>query len=595
MKRALSLVVALAVVTMAGWAVTTRMRQAGPGEKTQHKVVKVERGTVKKTVSASGTLQPWTVVDIKSKAGGRVDQLLVDAGSVVQKGQVLARIDPSDTQLTVNTAQADIDSARAREQQNRSSYDLQVRQSGIAIANARAQLGAANAGLQASRARLRTAQDQARAQPAQTNTAIRQAEANYRSTLKQREQLQATQPQERAQAQAAFDQAEANNKNAEASVRRQESLVAKGFVSQQVVDQAQANFGGTRAQLQAARERLRSIEAEQLAARETAEARASQAQAQVENARAQSVDIENRRNAAAEARSAVAQAQAQVAQAQAGLEQALANRATNQIRGFDIETARAGTARAQATFANARNTLAQSTVRAPADGVVLKKYVEQGTIITSGLSLNSTGTSILQIGDVSKMYVNVTVDETDIANVDEGQVVEVTVEAYPGVPFEGKVARVDPQAQVEQNVTTVAVRVEVDNASPTFRLLKPGMNATCEFVIDKKDDALLVPTEAVRTDDNGTFVEVASGGKPAPADPKTGTPPDPDALVDVKTARRVVEVGLEGNEAVEVTSGLKDGDTVVTQTIEATPQTAGGSPFAGSRSPGSGGGGGGRR
>jgi len=178
------------------------------------------------------------------------------------------------------------------------------------------------------------------------------------------------------------------------------------------------------------------------------------------------------------------------------------------------------------------------------------------------------------------MYVDVTVDETDIASVDEGQDVEVTIEAYPGIPFQGKVSRVDPQAVVEQNVTTIHVRVEIDNTDASYRLLKPGMNATCEFVSQKKEDVVMVPNEAVRTDDRGQFVEVAlNKGKPAPPDPKTGAPADPSLLVDVKVKRVPVKVGLEGNEYTEIISGVKPGERVVVQKIEPAPEQAG-SPFA---------------
>ncbi len=199
------------------------------------------------------------------------------------------------------------------------------------------------------------------------------------------------------------------------------------------------------------------------------------------------------------------------------------------------------------------------------------------------------------------MLESVTVDETDIANVDEGQKVDVTFEAYPGIPFEGKVARVDPNALVVQNVTVIHVRVEVDNSAPTFRLLKPGMNATCQFVISQKDNVVRVPNEAVREDDNGKFVEVAADkGRPAPPDPQTGTPADPDALVDLKREHRKVETGVEGNDMTEITKGLKAGEKVVTQTIEPAPTTAQGSPFGGGGFGGGGrggfgGGGGGRR
>lgn len=579
-----------------------RLRGADAAEKTQYKVAKVERGTVKKTVSATGTLQPWTVVDIKSKAGGRVDRLLVDVGSEVKKGQVLARIDPTDTLLTYSQAKADIDSAQARVAQNNSTYQLQVQQSRIAIRNAQSQLASAVASKRAAQARVKTALDNANAQPRLTSATVSQARANYNSAVEQRRQLDATQPQDKAQAQAAVDQAQANFENETADLNRQRSLLGKGFVSQSVVDQAQAGARVAEAQLSSARARLRTLADEQKAARAAADARTAQARAALDNARSQ-IDVQSRQNAVSEARAALQQAEAQVATARATLDQAVANQANNQIRRFDITTAQASTARSEASLLNAKTTLDQTTVRSPNEGIVLQKYVEQGTIITSGLSFNSVGTSIFQIGDTTRMYVNVSVDETDIASVDEGQKVDVTIEAYPGIPFEGKVTRVDPQAKVEQNVTTVNVRVEIDNSSPTFRLLKPNMNATCEFIVDQKDEALSVPTDAVKQDDQGnSYVEIAQGGKPAPADAKTGTPADPDALVDVKVKRQTVEVGVTGNETVEIKSGLKEGDPVVTQTIEPAPPTTGGggggSPFAGGGGrPGGGfgGGGGGRR
>jgi hypothetical protein len=65
-----------------------------------------------------------------------------------------------------------------------------------------------------------------------------------------------------------------------------------------------------------------------------------------------------------------------------------------------------------------------------------------------------------------------------------------------------------------------------------------------------------------------------------PPDPKTNPEPDPDTLIDVKVTRRDVEVGLEGNEFIEIVSGLKEGEPVVTQKVEPAPKTAS-SPFGG--------------
>jgi HlyD family secretion protein len=290
----------------------------------------------------------------------------------------------------------------------------------------------------------------------------------------------------------------------------------------------------------------------------------------------------------------VKQASEQVKQAQVSLAQAQANRANNEIRRRDVEIAQASGARSEAMLTNANDTLSQTTVRSPIDAVVLQKYVEQGTIITSGQSLNATGTSIVQMGDISKMYVNVSVDETDLSGVTEGQPVKITVDAYKNIGFEGKVARINPQAQVENNVTTFAVRVEVDNSNPSFRLLRPGMNATCVFLSDSREDVVSLPSQAIHTDDQGSYVEIAKGGAAAPRPSSDGQSSRRSGggsargglLTGVKVERRLVETGLEGNGVVEIVDGLQEGEKVVVQTIVPTQNrpaaAAGGSPFGGS-------------
>lgn len=597
MKR-LFLIIGVLVLLGGGAAlVFAKMRATGSVDQTQYKVTAAQDGSVKKTVSATGTLQPWATVDIKSKAGGRVNALLVDVGSVVKKSQILARIDPADTLLSVSTAQANIAGALAHTQQSQQTYQLQLQQGRIAIANARAALGAAEAARAASAAQVASAQGQAAAQPSQTSAAIAQAQANYDAAVKDRQALDATNPQDRASAQAAYDQAVANQKNAKASLARQATLVRQGYVAQQDVDTAQAAYDVVAATVQSALEKLRTIRAQQQANAQAADAKIAQAKAALDSAAAGRVDIVTKKAAARQAAAALQQTMAQVQVAQAALQQAQANLANNGIKRQDVLYNESVIKSNQANLTNAQTTLQQTVVRAPSDGVVLTKAVSQGTYITSGLSLNSTGSTILTLGDITRMYVQATVDETDLASVDENQSVEVNFDAYPGIPFEGKVTRVEPQAVVNQNVTQFNVRVEIDNSSPTFRLLKPGMNATCNFLVGSKENVLTVPNSAVQTDDQGPYVSIAAGGKPAPADPASGAPADPDTLVGVKTQRRAVETGLAGDEATEITSGLKSGERVVTQTIApvvATPAAAS-SPFGGGARGGFGGGGGGGR
>ena len=613
-RRLIAALIAVPVIAGAGWWIKSKSAGGNPAEKVQYKLSPVETGEVKKTVSATGTLQAWRVVDIKARAGGELAFLGVDVGSEVRKDQVLAKIDPLDVQLTLNQARADVTSSKAREAQSGKTYQLTTQQSSITVRDAEAGLRSATASKAASEAnvkaaetRLATARQQAEAQPKLTGAAIASAKASYEQALTQRRQLDATTKQQRASAQAAFNQAQANRENARLGLERNKALLAKGFVSQQAVDSATASLEVADANVLTSKTRLDTIDVELKTTIEAADARVEQTKASYDQAQAGSVDIQNRRNAALESEAALAQAQAALAQAtaalsrsEATLEQARAQRINNDIRRFDIDANKASIARAEASKFNAETALSRTIIRAPMDGVVLQKFVEQGTIIASALGFASQGTNLVQIGDVSRMYVDVAVDETDIASVDIGQTVDVAVEAYPGIPFEGKVIRIDPQAVVLQNVTSVHVRVEIDNTAPTFRLLKPAMNATCEFVMDKVDSAIKVPNEAIREDNEGKYVEIGSGGKTPPPDPKTGQVSDPDALVDVKIKKVKIEIGVEGNDATEVKSSdgdqIKEGVTIVTQTIEPVAPTAGGSPFGGGMGGMRGmGGGGGRR
>ena len=108
----------------------------------------------------------------------------------------------------------------------------------------------------------------------------------------------------------------------------------------------------------------------------------------------------------------------------------------------------------------------------------------------------SGGTTLVMMADLGVMQVRTLVDETDMGAVRSGMTSRVTVEAYPGQPFVGLVEKIEPQAVVEQNVTMFPVIVQLDNRSG---LLKPGMNAEVEILIDEAPGVLLLPNNAVVT------------------------------------------------------------------------------------------------
>lgn len=564
MNRNQTIIIGSVVALTLGWGIWN-FTKAGATEATQYKTATAEMKDLRLTVSATGIVQPFTVVDIKSRAGGEILQLAVDIGDRVKKGQLIARIDPTDSQTAFDQANADVAAARARISQAQQTRTLQAQTTVTSIAQAEAQVRSAEASVRSAETQLTQAKKQSSVQPTLTDVAIRQAKASLVSAEKQLAQLtEGTDPATRQEARSSLDSAQANLKtaqanltNAELNLKRQKQLLEKGFVAQSAVDDATAQVEAALAQVNAAKAsvaaaktRAETIGVGQDAAIAAARSRVSEAQETVRAAEANRVNIDLRKQDVANAEASLLQARAGLAQAKANLEAAKANRIQIDIRGNDIATAQAQIARAEAQAKNTQIVLGQTTIRAPSDGVVLQKYVEQGTIIASGSSFSSAGAgqSIVQLGDLSRIYVDAQVDETDISQVKVNQQVKVELDAVPNEPFAGKVMRIEPRGVTEQNVTTVKTRIELEKPSAQLR---PGLNGECEFLIAEKKNVLVIPSRAIRNEKGKKFVQVMLGDEKDP-----------------KIEQREITVGMETPEAVEVLSGLKAGDKVVTATIQ---------------------------
>ena len=142
----------------------------------------------------------------------------------------------------------------------------------------------------------------------------------------------------------------------------------------------------------------------------------------------------------------------------------------------------------------AREKMGDVAIRSPISGTVIEKTVEQGQIIASASGNVSGGTTLVKMADLSIVQARALVDETDIGRVRPGQPAQVTVEAYPGRTFRGSVAKIEPQAVIEQNVTMFPVLVRLENPE---RLLKPGMNSEVSIEIADRQDVIAVPNQAV--------------------------------------------------------------------------------------------------
>lgn len=202
----------------------------------------------------------------------------------------------------------------------------------------------------------------------------------------------------------------------------------------------------------------------------------------------------------------IVQAQAQLAQQQAQLavaESDYQRYALLQQRGFASDqliaqqraardTARAAVASAAAQVATARTDLDRSIIRSPIDGVVVDRQVNVGQPVASSLQA-ATLFTIAQ--DLSRLQANITVDEADIGEVQEGQAVQFTVDAFPDRQFEGRVSQVRQQGVAESGVVSYTVVVEADNPG---RSLLPGMTANAEIVLEQRENVLRIPNTALR-------------------------------------------------------------------------------------------------
>jgi HlyD family secretion protein len=279
----------------------------------------------------------------------------------------------------------------------------------------------------------------------------------------------------------------------------------------------------------------------------------------------------------AEADLQVAEVQARTtgAQRQRVEELRLANAMTQQ----EYESAIQSEASAQASLVRARTNLQLARMRredvriaAPITGTVIERTVEAGQIISSATSNVSGGTTLLKMADLSEMQVRTLVDETDIGRVAALQDADVSVDAYPGRIFAGRVLKIEPQAVVEQNVTMFPVLIQLDNREG---LLRPGMNAEVVIHISRRQDVIAIPTGAVVAPADAASATSLMAAtqqlvEPTPSVSPAGESGEYDgqpAVVFVKgpagvEARHVV-LGLSDWDYTEIIDGLQPGERVM--------------------------------
>ena len=174
------------------------------------------------------------------------------------------------------------------------------------------------------------------------------------------------------------------------------------------------------------------------------------------------------------------------------VEQGLAAQADLDAAKAQYDSARAQVQQARAALSQATTNLRYTRIESPTDGIVVDKQYEVGQTVAASFQ----APTLFQIAqDLTKMQVQADVDQSDIGRVQVGQLARFTVDAYPEDEFRGKIAQIRFNAQVNQNVVTYPVIIEVPN--PDGRL-RPKMTANVTFDVASVKDVLRVPNAALR-------------------------------------------------------------------------------------------------
>ncbi len=212
---------------------------------------------------------------------------------------------------------------------------------------------------------------------------------------------------------------------------------------------------------------------------------------------------------------------------------------------------------ARANLAAARDTLSKTTMRAPMSGIVTALPVHEGEVAVIG-TMNNPGTKLLTIADMSVVEAVMEVDETDVPSVKVGQRASVTVDAYPNKTFTGLVTEVGSSPIVSAlgggggstQAVNFEVKIQLENPPAGVR---PGFSTSADIITGTRSKVVAIPIQSL-------VVREKPGSTGGKRQEEEGV-----FLADEGKAKFVlVKTGLSGDSSIEIVSGLKPGQQIIT-------------------------------
>jgi RND family efflux transporter MFP subunit len=192
---------------------------------------------------------------------------------------------------------------------------------------------------------------------------------------------------------------------------------------------------------------------------------------------------------------------------------------------------------AKAEVEREQTLLAYTRITAPFDGVITRRYADPGSLIQAGTASDTQSMPLVRLSDNYRLRLDFPVSVTYVKDIRLGDQVEVRVESLKGKPFIGTISRFTQK--VDEDTRTMITEIEVPN--PTLELV-PGMYATVALKVERRTQALAIPTEAIATDKKTTVYTINSNHE---------------------VEERTVTLGLETPTKYEIVAGLAEGDLVM--------------------------------
>ena len=475
-------------------------------------VLKAPRGEIRSELQLSGTIEANSRVTVFPEVAGKIIQMDVDEGARVTKGQTLAVIEHVELALQVRQVEAAHRATETAFNQAQQLAEIRVKSQ---IDQAAAQLSSAVVSLQLVEDLSKT----------RTTSQVEQAQAGLASLKANLEKIKhGARDEDLRQAEAALSGAKASLTNAQSSYARMEKLFENTAISKQSFESAETQLDIAKSQYEVAREQYALI---QNGAREediqAMEAQVAQAEAGLKLAYVQ-VDTKTW-----EKDRALAQSQVEAAHATLKAVEALAS-----AKSWEAEIIAAETTMEQAKVALslAQERLSDATITAPISGILSMRYLDLG-------GFASPTAPIFEIVDMDTVKATVSVIEADLSKLDpENQDAWLEVDALPQA-VTGKISLISPV--LDQTSRSAKVEIAIDNAA---LLLKPGMFAKVRIPVEIHQNAILLPRSAIIEDSVRKIQTVF-------------------VVVDGRSKRRQIAMGLADGNRVEITSGLSESEQVI--------------------------------